>query len=208
MKQLLQKVVLSFVLAATFLLAMPFAVLADTSDSTTYGGGNYGSCNYGSCSITLTSGGSTTLDVLPTAGGKCTVQSDTASVFTNSDTGYTLTMTTSTTNSSLVGSTSSISAASGTTASPVALSMNKWGFRVDGVGGFGSGPTASQTNGAIPSLPFAGVPASNQTSATLATSVSPANPAVNTVVWYGLCANASLPADTYASTIVYTAVTN
>lgn len=196
------------VISVALLVGLSLQVSATTTDSTTYGGGNYGACDYGSCSITLTSGGSTTLDVLPSSTGKCTVQSDTASVLTNSDVGYSLSMTTSTSANALIGGTTNISATSGSVASPAALTMNSWGFRVDGAGSFGGGPTATQTNGSVPGVTFAAVPTNAQTPATIATTSSPANPAVDTKVWYGLCADASVPADTYAATVVYTAVTN
>lgn len=181
---------------------------ADTTDSTVYGSGNYGYCDYGACTITLTSGGSTTLNVAPTPGGACTVQSDTASVLTDSTAGYNLTMTTSTTNNAMTSGANSITASSGTAASPATLAVNTWGYRVDGLAGFGAGPTSSQNNGSVPSVTFAGVPPSNQAGTTVATSSGPANPAVNTTVWYGVCANSSLPSGSYSTTVTYTAVTN
>ena len=178
------------------------SVLADTSDTATYGGGNFSGCTYGTCPLTLTSGGSTSVNVIPTPGGRCTVQSDTVSVLTDNTTGYNLTATTSTTNNNMAGSVDSISASSGTVASPATLAMNTWGYRVDNLSGFGAGPTSSQNSGSVPSVTFAGVPASNQTPTAVASSAAAANPAVNTTVWYGLCADSSLRADTY------TAVTN
>ena len=182
--------------------------LADTTDSTVYGSGNYGDCDYGSCTITLSSGGTTTLNVAPTPAGKCTVQSDTASVLTDSTAGYSLTMTTSTTNNAMTSASGSISAASGTAASPAILSMNTWGYRVDSLAGFGTGPTSAQNNGSIPSVSFAGVPPSNLAATQVASSGGPANPAATTTVWYGLCADSSVPAGNYSVTVTYTAVTN
>ena len=181
---------------------------ADTTDSTVYGSGNYGNCDYGACTITLTSGGSTNVNVAPTPAGKCTVQSDTPSVLTDSTVGYSLTMTTSTTNNAMTGSSGSIAASNGTAASPVTLAMNTWGYRVDGLGGFGSGPTSAQNSGSIPSVSFAGVPPSNLAGTAVASSSGPANPAVTTTVWYGVCADSSVPSGSYATTVTYTAVTN
>lgn len=205
----MKKLILVFALAFVGLaiLTAP-AVRADTTDSTVYGSGNYGSCDFGSCTITLTSGGSTTLNVAPTPSGKCTVQSDTASVLTDSTSGYSLTMTTSTTNNAMTSGSGSITASSGTAGSPVTLAANTWGYRVDGLAGFGVGPTSAQNNGSTPSVTFAGVPPSNLAGTQVASSNSPANPAVNATVWYGLCANSSVPADTYSVTVTYTAVTN
>jgi hypothetical protein len=181
---------------------------ANTTDSTVYGSGNYGNCDYGSCTITLSNSGLGSMNVVPTTAGTCTVHSDTLSVTTDSTTGYNLTMTTSTTNTSMVNGANSITASTGTSASPSLLTMNTWGYRVDGLGGFGSGPTTSESSGSVPSVTFAGIPASNQTATTVASSSSPANPTVNTTAWYGVCANATIPSGTYSATITYTAVTN
>jgi hypothetical protein len=208
----MQKVLRRFLLGAgsvaILLIPLTAQTLATTSDSTVYGGGKYGACSYGSCSITLTSGGLTTLNVIPTASGQCTVQSDVTSVLTDNGSGYNLSVTTGTTNNSLVGGSTSINASSGSVVSPIPLVMNTWGFRVDNLGGFGFGPTSAQSNSSVPGVTFAGVPASNQTPAVLASSTGPANPAVGTTVWYGICANATVPSDTYTTTILYTAVTN
>jgi hypothetical protein len=181
---------------------------ADTSDSTTYGSGNYGNCDFGSCTITLSSSGSVAANVTPTAGGKCTVQNDTVSVLTDSSTGYNLTMTTSGTNTAMTSGGNSISASSGSAAAPVSLAVNTWGYRVDGLSGFGAGPASAQTNGSTPSTTFAGVPASNQAAVQIAHSSSMANPAVGTTVWFGVCANTTQPSGSYAAVITYTAITN
>lgn len=183
-------------------------VQANTSDSAVYGSGGFGGCDYGSCTITLTSGGITNVNVAPTAAGTCTVQSDTPSVLTNNPTGYSLTMTTSTTNNGMTNGSGTIAASSGTSGSPSVLTMNTWGYRVDNVAGFGAGPTSAQNSGSIPSVLFAGVPASNQAGTLVASSSSIANPAVSTTVWYGVCANAAVAAGTYSVTVTYTAVTN
>jgi len=199
------------VILAMFVVVFAWAndgAYADTTDSATYGSGDYGNCDYGSCTITLTSGGTTTVNVVPTPTGKCTVQSDTASVLTDNTTGYSLSMTTSTTNNAMTGSSGSINASSGTAASPVTLAMNTWGYRVDGLSGFGAGPTTSQNSGSIPSTTFAGVPPSNLAGTQVASSASAANPAVDTTVWYGVCANSAVPSGTYSVTVTYTAVTN
>lgn len=196
-----------FLLLGLLAVGVPVAQ-ADTTDSTVYGSGNYGNCDYGSCTITLSGGGSKTLNVVPTPTGKCTVQSDTASVLTDSTSGYSLTMTTSTTNNAMTSGSNSIAASSGTASSPVTLAMNTWGYRVDGLSGFGTGPTSAQSSGSIPSVSFAGVPASNQAGTQVASSGGPANPAVTTTVWYGLCANASQSSGNYSVTVTYTAVTN
>jgi len=181
---------------------------ADTTDSSVYGSGSFGDCDYGTCTITLTDTGVPTLTVVPTPTGACSVQSDTVSVLTDSTTGYSLTMTTSTTNNAMQGTTTSLATSSGTSGAPVTLAVNTWGYRVDGLASFGTGPTTTQSSGSVPSVTFAGVPSSSQSSTQVASSSSPANPAQDTKVWYGVCADSSIPVDTYSATVVYTAVTN
>jgi len=117
-------------------------------------------------------------------------------------------MTTSTTNNAMQGASTSLASSTGTPSAPTTLAVNTWGYRVDGLASFGAGPTTAQSSGSVPSVTFAGVPASNQSSTQVAYSASPANPAQDTKVWYGICANSSIPAATYSVTVVYTAVTN
>lgn len=175
----------------------------------TYGSSTYGSCTYGdACSITLTSDGSISLDITPDSSGRCTIQSDTASVQTDDSNGYTLTLADSSTNTSLSDGSGTIPATSASFASPSALTANKWGYRVDGLGSFGAGPTTAQSNIAIPSTVFAGIKASNQTADTIAVTSSAANPAVDTTVWYGACANTGVSSGAYTTQVTYTATAN
>src|SRR6185312_2811878 len=152
---------LAGVMAAVFILSSGLAV---AYPSGTYGSSTYGSCEYGNtCSITLTSGGTVHLDVTPASGGRCTIQSDTASVLTDDSNGYTLTLADNSTNTALDDGSATIPASSATIASPAALTANKWGYRVDGLGSFGAGPTTAQSNISPPATLFAGIKASNQT---------------------------------------------
>jgi hypothetical protein len=201
-------IVLLVVLLVTFIANLTGLASADTTDASTYGSGNYGVCSYGSCSITLDSSTTVNANVTPSGSGKCTVQSDSVSVLTDNSDGYNLSMTTSSTSSNMASGPHTISASSGLAATPVTLAMNTWGFRVDGISGFGAGPTSAQTNGNTPSVTFAKVPANNETPAVLASTNSTANPAVNTTVWYGVCANTNQPSGSYAASVTYTAVTN
>ncbi len=200
--KLLRNVILAIALLA------PIVVHADTTDNTTYGSGSYGDCDYGSCAITLTSGGAVNLDITPTQAGSCTIASDTVSVLTDSTSGYTVKLASSTTNTNLVNGVSTIATGSGTAASPTLLNPNAWGWRVDGLSGFGSGPSSAQSNIASPISSFAGMPASNVTPATIKSSNTYANPAVDTTVWYGLCADISVLNGTYTTQVTYTATTN
>lgn len=175
----------------------------------TYSAGTYNSCTYNTCGISINSSNNISVNVTPTGSGSCSVNDDSVSVLTDSSTGYTLSMTTNSTSTSLSNGSSNIIADSGTLSSPASLGTNHWGYRVDGAGGFGSGPTTSQSNVSYPlSALFAGAPADNQTPATLVTSSSAADPAVTTLVWYGVCANNSLNSGLYSGQILYSATTN
>lgn len=175
----------------------------------TYGSGTYGSCTYGmACSITLTSNGTVTLNITPTASGSCTVQSGIATVFTDDANGYTLMLADSSNNTGLVNGAKTISAINGTFANPSTLAGNGWGYRVDGLGGFGAGPTGARTNAVRDSTLFAGIAAASLGGDTIAQIAVAANPAITTTVWFGVCANTSVPNGTYTTQVVYTAVAN
>jgi hypothetical protein len=174
-----------------------------------YGSGTYGSCEYGvACSISLSSNGSVNISVTPTSSGSCTIQSDSATVFTDDTNGYTLTLADSGTNTALVNGSGTINATTGTTTSPTTLTGNSWGYRVDGLGGFGSGPTTSQSNASRGSTLFAGIEASDQLADTIATTSGAADPAVTTTVWYGACADTTVSSGAYTTQVIYTAVAN
>jgi hypothetical protein len=198
-----------FTVAIGVALLPAVSTLADTTDTTNYGSGDYGYCDYGSCTITLSSTGDVALDTVPTAGGSCTVQSDSISVETDNTNGYTAQVSNNDPSvTGMVSGSNTIPASSGTAASPVTLSNNTWGYRVDGLAGFGAGPTSSQSSASVPSVTFAGIPSSTDFAAPVASSTSPANPAVSTTVWYGLCIDVTLPSGSYSTQVVYTAVTN
>lgn len=194
-------------LSAIITLAISL-ILPWPASAINYGSGTYGSCQYGSCGITLGSSGSISVNIVPSSSGQCTIQKDAVSVLTDDSSGYTLTFTTNSTNTSLTNGASLISASTGTSSSPLALTPNNWGYRVDNVNGFGAGPTVAQANIASSPLTFAGVPASNATPDTLANTNVSADPAAITNVWYGVCANTSTPSGTYSNQITYTAINN
>lgn len=172
-----------------------------------YGAGTYGTCQYDTCSISITSNNLVSVNITPVGGAtKCTVASDTVTVTTGSSTGYSLTLSATNATNDLSGSTNVIAATSGTPAVPAALSANTWGFRVDGLSGFGAGPTSAVSSVSIPSATFAGVPVFASPT-TIASTAAPAA-AVATNVWYGACADTSIPADTYTDVVLYTAIVN
>ena len=97
----------------------------------------------------FTSNGTVTANVTPTGAGAQTIASDTLTVSTNNSLGYTLQIADSDATTTLVSGSNTIAASTGTQASPAVQSANTWGYRVDGVGGFGAGPTSGQSSAAI-----------------------------------------------------------
>lgn len=174
-----------------------------------YSAGAYGACEYNSCGITFGAQSSISIDVTPSSGTPlCSVASAEVQVATPSTTGYTLSMTDTDTNTSLVSGGNSVPTKSGTSASPTAMTTNTWGYRVDSINGFGAGPTSVITNGSIPALTFAAIPASSATPDIIAATTGPADPYISTYVWYGLCANTSQPNGAYSDSVTYTVVVN
>jgi hypothetical protein len=173
-----------------------------------YGRGAYGKCQFGSCSITLTSSTSIAANITPSGATKCSVVKDEVSVRTGSSTGYTLQVSDADANTNLVRSGGgTIAATSGTRNVSTVLTANTWGYRVDGIGSFGAGPTSAVTNASIPADTYAAVPTYGN-SDSIVTSTTAASVAVITPVWYGICSNTSIPAGTYTDTVLYTALIN
>jgi hypothetical protein len=173
-----------------------------------YGVGLYGNCDYGyedECTISITTDGVVNLNSVPNASGLYTTSSDDVLVDTNSFAGYTLTLSNnSATDNALISGGNDIPAHSGTVASPSDLAINTWGFRIDDLGGFGSGPSSAITDQASTTMTFAGVPLSgspvlinDQTSGPVTDDT--------TTVWYGIHVNNSIPSGTYTATVLYTA---
>ena len=203
--------ILSRALTMTGVAVLAVILFGGMSYANNYGSGYYGACQYGSCGITLTTNTTVSLNITPVGGStRCTDQSDSAVVLTDSSTGYTLTLGNTTTNTNLAGAIhgGNIAATSGTLVTPAVLTANTWGYRVDSLGSFGSGLTTAGINTAPLALTFAGIQSSSNPADTIATSSSAADPAVTTTVWYGACADTSIPGDTYSDMVTYTAVTN
>lgn len=154
----------------------------------------------------FTSSGTVTVNVTPTGAGAQTIASDTLTVSTNDTLGYTLQLADTDATTTLVSGGNSIAASLGTQASPVAQAANTWGYRVDGVGGFGAGPTSSQSSAAIGAIKFAGIPATGSPNTLKTTATTASND--TTTVWYGVAANTSQPTGTYSDSVTYTATAN
>lgn len=171
-----------------------------------YGAGPYGICAYGgTCTISLSTAGTLTLPLTPTASSVYTIQSDGVTVTTNNPTGYSLTLaSSSSTSAALAKGADTIPASSGTATSPLALAINTWGYRVDGQAGFGTGPTSAVTNASSSSFTFAGVSLSGNPQQ-IYSSAAAASSGNSIDVWYGLRADNSAVDGAYSHTVVYTA---
>lgn len=164
------------------------------------------SSQIGSVISLFTSNGTVNVNVTPTGSGAQTIASDTLTVSTNASLGYTLQIANGDTDTALESGSNTIPASAGSQASPVAQVVNTWGYRADGVGGFGAGPTSGQNSGVIGSLTFAGVPSSASPNTLKTTSTTASND--TTTVWYAVAANTSQASGTYTDTVTYTATAN
>ncbi len=154
----------------------------------------------------FTTNGTVNVDVTPSGAGAQTIASDTVTISTNDPNGYTLKLALSGAPSALTSGSDTIPAISGTQGSPAVATANTWGYRVDGVGGFGAGPTSGASSQAIGSKTFAAVPATASPNTIKTTSSTATND--TTTVWYQVSADTSTVPGTYTNTVVYTAVTN
>lgn len=161
----------------------------------------------GSIISLFTSSGTVAVNATPTGVGVQTIANDVITVSTNDAAGYTLKIAETGAGGTLVSGGNSIAASAGTFASPVAQAANTWGYRVDGAGTFGAGPTTSATNAAISgSIKFAAVPATASPDTIKTTSATASSDVTN--VWYGVAVNTSTPSGTYTNSVTYTATAN
>ncbi|HXE10432.1 MAG TPA: hypothetical protein VN554_03340 [Verrucomicrobiae bacterium] len=177
-------------------LLMTAAVSALTASTTV-------SSNIGAVISLFTTSGTVNVDVTPTGSGAQTIASDTVTVSTNDPSGYTLTLAETGASTDLVSGGNTIPHSSGSQASPTAMTANTWGYRVDGIGGFGAGPTSAQSSAAIGAIKFAAVPATGSPNTIKTTSGVASND--TTSVWYGVAANTTQPFGTYTNSVTYTA---
>lgn len=155
--------------------------------------------------ISMSTATPVSIGITPTPGGVVSSSSDTVTVNTNSSTGWTLTVVDADANTNLVSGANSMAAHSGTQASPTVLANNTWGYRVDGIGGFGAGPTSAETNNASSTTTWAGMPASGSPNTIKTSSTTATND--TTTVWYGVRTTSSQPSGVYTDTVTYTATT-
>jgi len=184
-------------LVATFSTAVVSALTASTTISS----------NISSVISLLTTNGTVNVNVVPTGSGAQTIASDTVTVSTSDTSGYTLALSETGASSALTSGSNTIPASSGSQTIPVVMATNTWGYRVDSLGGFGSGPTSSQNSAAISgSIKFAAVPATASPNTLKTTSGTASND--TTTVWYGVAADTSQPSGTYTDSVTYTATAN
>lgn len=156
--------------------------------------------------ISLTTSTNVSISLTPTSGGVYSSNSDTVTVTTNNSAGYTVTMKDKDTNTDLVGTPSgTFTTSTGTTGTPAALTAGTWGWAV--VGGAFDGSYTAETNTALDSSKWAGVPASSGSAVTIADKNAAAPSGEVTTVWYGAAANTSQPSGSYVDTVTYTAAT-
>lgn len=174
-----------------------------------YGSDKYGKCIYDDgCDISISTSGTVTLNVSPTLSSVYTIDKDTVTVTTNNSAGYTLRLeSASGTSSKLENGANYFDATTGTAGSPVTLSNNEWGYRIDSALGFGAGPTSAVSNQSTSTLTFAGVPLLGAPQ-TVKTTASSAISGDATDIWYGIRADMTQPAGTYSATVTYTAIAN
>lgn len=184
------------IVAALAVLIVPIAAGAATSNTTI--------SSVVSAVISISSGATVNVNVLPTGAGSQSINSDTVSVSTNDSNGYTLQLEDNDATTYLASGGNQIVASAGTHAAPAVPVVNTWGYHVDGGTFTGSGSVVS--NQLVGSLTFAGVPASGSPDTLKTTSAVAVSD--TTSVWYQVYANTSTVAGTYTDVVKYTATAN
>lgn len=190
---------LSTTLVVGLFFGAPVIAAASTTSTTI-------SSSIGSVISLLSSDGTVNVNVTPTGSGAQTIASDTVTVSTNDPSGYVLQLAETSASSNMVSGGNNLPASSGTQTTPVAMTANTWGYRVDSLGGFGSGPTSAVSNQAIGAAKFAAVPATASPNTLKTTATTASND--TTSVWYAVAANTSQAAGTYTNSVTYTVTAN
>lgn len=117
---------------------------------------------------------------------------------------YSLSMSTDSVDTSLSdGGSNTIAASAGTIGSPITLVADTWGYRIDGAGGFGAGPTTVTNSAASLTGSWAGVPNVLSTD-TIATGAATNGQSVD--IWFAAGTSTSKTPGAYTQTIVLTAI--
>ena len=156
--------------------------------------------------ITLSAPTSVDITVTPAGGTKMSSKSANILVATNAATGYKLSLSTQSANCNLTNGSQTIAPTTGTQTAPIALSGSAWGYRVNGIGNFGS-TTTVENNVASSAYTWAGIPGHTVPHVIRTTTV--ANPtAETTTVWYGVSVTGLQQSGIYTATVTYTAINN
>ena len=156
--------------------------------------------------ITLSAPTSVDIAVTPAGGTKMSSKSANVLVATNAATGYKLSLSMQSTNRNLTNGSQAIAPTTGTQTAPIALSGSAWGYRVNGIGNFGS-TTTVENNVASSAYTWAGIPDHAAPHVIRTTTV--ANPtAETTTVWYGVSVAGLQQSGIYTATVTYTAINN
>jgi len=165
----------------------------------------YAKWTVGDETLSLSSCSTVAIDVSPgyMSSGLCQVD-----VTTNSYYGYTLTMQASGSNLERSSGGQTIPSTSGTIASPTGLSgaSSAWGFRMDGLGGFGSGPTTVEGGVFNSAYTWAAAPTTETTLRT--TGVATSSGGDDTTIWFGVATTPGQLYGSYAQTVTWTAIAN
>jgi hypothetical protein len=182
------------------ILSIPVAVSASTTASTTIS-------SVVSSVITLSTSGTVNINTTPAGAGVQTISNDVATVSTNDTAGYTLQLGETSATTTLTNGGNTIAASSGTQTTPVVETAGTWGYRVDGLGGFGAGPTSGASNAAISgTIKFAGVAATGSPNTIKTTATTATSDTLS--IWYGVAVNTSQATGTYTNSVTYTATAN
>jgi predicted secreted protein len=156
--------------------------------------------------ISMTTSGTVTIGLTPSAGGAVSSASDTVTVNTNNTSGYNLKLSASDGTNTLTSGGNTLAAHAGTYGSPTALANGTWGYRIVSQGGFGATAYSAEASNSSSSSTWAGVPTSAAPTTVKTTGAVASNDV--TTVWYGIRATTSQPNGTYTDIVTYTATTN
>ena len=154
--------------------------------------------------ITVAAAANVTINVTPMGGTRMSSASHLVTVSTNGVLGYQLMVGSTSTNRNLINDSYLISPSSGTQISPVVLSGTSWGYRVVGIGGFGSG-SGVEANTTVSSYTWAGI-TETSSPATIRTQTA-ATTNQSTTVWYGVSVTPQQKSGSYSGGVMYTAIT-
>lgn len=195
-------IIITVILAGSFITQQTLAA--------PYGVGVYNDCAYSDdCYISIATSEEVLLSVTPIAAGIYTIAKDEVTVSTNVSTGYELSMWSTDSDSvsslEMIGSPSNkIPSTGALPSSPTTLPMNTWGYRIDNIDNFGSGPTSAVENQMSSDLTFANIPTDTAPSPEpIKTTATSAPTGDTTTLWYGIRVDLEKPSGIYTTTLRY-----